>query len=415
MFTRVKGTQDLLDLTLFNGIVDSAKKHLILYNFSEIATPILEYTELFTRSLGTHTDVVHKQMFTIETKDDERICLRPEATASTVRAFVEAGITRIPWNVFSYGPMFRYERPQKGRYRQFNQINIESIGAISAMHDVHIITMIDRFFHEKLLLQNYALLVNFLGCQDDRAAYKDILAQFLTDDMPLCQTCIYRKSSNIMRVFDCKEDSCQKIYQNAPVITDHICTNCAQEWSEVQQGLMLLSVSYSHKPTLVRGLDYYNKTVFEFESKNLGAQGAFCAGGRYNQLVGQIGDGKDLPSIGAAIGIERVILLLESAKNTSLVPSLPALYSIVPMDKPQVVVALLLADQLRTHNFCVEVLLDHEPIKNMMKKVHKNGALYAIIIGQDEQDKNEVMLKNMVTGNQESVAQNQLVNRLKKA
>ncbi|MCA9770402.1 histidine--tRNA ligase [Candidatus Dependentiae bacterium] len=404
MFTRVKGTQDFLDLRLFNFIVDQAKNHLMTYHFTEIATPILEHTQLFVRSLGMQTDVVSKQMFLIETKDDETICLRPEATAATVRAFVNNGIQQTPWNVFSWGPIFRYERPQKGRYRQFHQINIESIGAETVIHDVQLITMLDRFFHEKLMLNNYALLVNFLGCFDDRTAYKLVLKDFLDGQTSLCKTCMYRKDTNIMRVFDCKNTQCQILYQQTPYITDHLCSSCSNEWRHIQYNLELLSVSYSHQPTLVRGLDYYNKTVFEFNSSNLGAQNAFCGGGRYDQLVGQIGAKQDYPSLGAAIGIERLILLLEPFQSTLPMPQLPSLYVIMPLDDEQHMIGLLLADQLRAQGLCIEVILDGGSIKNMMKKANKMGAAYALIIGADEQQAKEVTVKNMITGDQKRIS-----------
>src|SRR5581483_1220821 len=217
----------------------------------------------------------------------ERICLRPEMTASTVRAFIDNHIQQTPWKVFSYGPCFRYERPQKGRYRQFHQITTEIIGATSITHDAQFIMMLDRFFHETLHINSYALVVNFLGCAQDRVHFKVLLKQFMDSDKAqgVCDQCKERKERNILRIFDCKNSSCQTIYQQAPVITDHLCSECAHEWQELQQQLSLLSVSHVHKPTLVRGLDYYNKTVFEFVSKNLGAQDTFCGGGRYNQLA----------------------------------------------------------------------------------------------------------------------------------
>jgi histidyl-tRNA synthetase len=177
MFNRIKGTQDFLDLTLFNFLVDKAKKHVRSYNFSQIITPVLEPTELFKRSLGAETDVITKEIYTVNTgSDEESICLRPEATAPTVRAFVNNGISTTPWKVFSWGPMFRHERPQKGRYREFNQINMEIIGSSSVMQDAHFIKMLDRFFHEELLLDSYGLLINYMGCSEDRVAYKKALA-----------------------------------------------------------------------------------------------------------------------------------------------------------------------------------------------------------------------------------------------
>lgn len=413
-FTRVKGTQDFIDLTLFNFIITSAQEHLALYHFNQITTPIIEHTQLFIRSLGVETDVVSKQMFIITTKDEEEVCLRPEMTASTVRAFVDNGIATIPWKVFSWGPVFRYERPQKGRYREFNQINIEIIGSSVIEQDAQLIMMLDRFFHEKLMLSNYALLVNFLGCFEDRVAYRELLREFLNGVTGLCDVCMYRKDTNILRVFDCKNVQCQAIYQNAPYITDSLCKACAQEWKQLQEQLHMLSVSFSHKPTLVRGLDYYNKTVFEFVSKNLGAQDTFAGGGRYDQLVGQIGGKEDLPSVGAALGVERLLLLLEPQQNSLPIPQPAALYVIAPLAPEQRMLALLLADQLRASNLCVDVLLEGDSVKSMMRKANKLGAAYVLMIGQEEQAAKQVTIKNMVTGEQERVAQVDAVSYLKK-
>lgn len=414
MFSRVKGTQDFLDLTLFNFIIDSVKHHVSRYHFNEIATPILEPTDLFKRSLGLQTDVVTKEMFVIKGHDD--ICLRPEATASIVRAFIENNIQQVPWKVFLYGPMFRHERPQKGRYRQFHQINFEVIGAQSIAHDVSLIAMLDRFFHERLTLNNYALLLNFLGCFDDRKAYRVMLKEFLesSEAQGLCELCNERKEKNILRIFDCKNGNCQAIYRKAPLLVDNLCETCNAEWQQLQEQLELLSVSFSYSPTLVRGLDYYNKTVFEFVSENLGAQQAFCGGGRYDQLVGQIGGGADQPSVGAAIGIERLMLLLDPIRSTLPLPMKSALHVVIPLSEKQQTLALLLADTIQAHTLTVDVLLDGGSVKSMLRKAHKMGALYCLLLGEDEQRTHEVTIKNMMTGDEVRVPQAQAVSYLKK-
>lgn len=418
MFSRVKGTQDFLDLSLIHFILDQAKQHLLVYHFTEIATPIIESIELFKRSLGEETDVISKEMFIIKPKgeDEESLCLRPEATASLVRAFVENSIDTVPWKAYTYGPMFRYERPQKGRYRQFHQISMEIIGSKSPSQDVQLIKMLDRFFHEKLNLNNYALLLNYLGCAQDRQKYKEKLYSFLNSPKAqgICSLCQIRKETNILRIFDCKVSECQKMYTQAPVLLDCLCKECNQEWKQIQDELEMLSVSYSIKPTLVRGLDYYNKTVFEFASNNLGAQNAFCGGGRYDQLVSQIGGKEDQPSCGAAIGIERLALLLEPMKDSLAIAQAPALYLIVPLDNAQQPVALLLADELQEHHYCTDILFDGDSIKSKMKKAHKLGATYTLLIGADEQAKNEVTVKNMITGTQETISQATLIDYLKK-
>ena len=418
LIPRVKGTQDFIDCTLYNFIIDAIKKHLTTYHFTEIQTPILEHIDLFQRSLGQHTDVVSKEMFIIEPRQEskERICLRPEGTASIVRAFNEHRIETLPWKVFSYGPMFRYERPQKGRFRQFHQVTMEVIGSGSISQDAQFIAMLDRFFHEVLDINSYALVLNFLGCTQDREQYLIILREFM--DKPevaqnICTQCQERKEHNIMRIFDCKNAQCQEIYKNAPHIADNLCTICAQEWHDLQKQLNLLSVSHTYRPTLVRGLDYYNKTVFEFVSENLGAQNTFCGGGRYNQLVKELGDNQDQPAIGAAFGMERLMLLLEPFRNRLAIPQLPALHIIIPMTSAQHTLALLLADELRAQNICADILFEGS-IKSMMKKANKLGAAYVLILGETEQENHTVMLKNMTTGNEESLPQIDLVARLKK-
>ncbi len=416
---RVKGTNDWLDLDLANFVINQIKKQLEIYCFTEIRTPILEHTELFKRTLGLHTDVVNKEMFTIQSHqahpdEQESICLRPELTAPMVRAFVENGVQTTPWKVYQVGPCFRYERPQKGRFREFNQISMEVIGSSAVAQDVQVIKMLDRLFHEAFNVNNYALLINYLGCPQDRVAYRAKLKEFLDKQSGLCANCMDRKEKNIMRIFDCKVENCQQIYKNAPHIIDFLDAACSQEWQQLQQSLELLSVTFKVQPTLVRGLDYYNKTVFEFVSGELGAQNTFCGGGRYDQLVTQIGGKTDQQSIGAAIGLERLLMLLESIKNSLPLPQAPKLHVIMPMSKEQEALALLLADELQAKNFCTQILFEQTSIKNMMQKANKMGAAYALILGEQEQQENKVTIKNMITGAQETIAQAEAVSYLKR-
>ena len=410
MIHRVKGTQDILDLTLRTFLLDAAKKHLAAYNFTQISTPILEPLELFKRSLGQETDVVSKEMYTLAA--DESICLRPEATASVMRAFVNHSIEQTPWKVFMWGPMFRHERPQKGRYREFNMISMEVIGSQSIYQDVQFLKMLDRFFSETLKLDTYALLINFLGCSDDRATYKKKLYQFLSKkEHELCEKCKVRKERNIMRVFDCKNPACQQLYEKAPFIVDHLCQDCTSEWQELQNNLEHLSVSYSYKPSLVRGLDYYDKTVFEFVSTELGAQNAFCGGGRYNTLAKQIGAKKDYPSLGASIGMERVILLLQDKDNLPLEEQ-QRLHVIVPLSQEQHSLALLIADELQARQLATDLLLEGDSVKSMMRKANKMGARYVLLIGPDEQQKKVVTVKDMLKHDEQTIHQQELVSYL---
>lgn len=416
MIRRVKGTQDFLDLTLFNFLIDHIKKHLKNYNFNEIATPLIEHTELFKRSLGAETDVITKEMYLVTTEhnpDDKSLCLRPEATASTVRAFVDNNIDQTPWKVFSWGPMFRHERPQKGRYRQFHQVNIETIGIMSPFYDAYFIKMLEKFFSEVLNFDNYALLVNFLGCPRDRENYKALLYGYLkAHEDALCSQCVVRKEKNILRILDCKNSTCQSLYKDAPLLAANLCMVCDQEWNLLQNELQHLSVSYTYCPTLVRGLDYYDKTVFEFVSLDLGAQNAFCGGGRYNQLVKQIGGKNDQACIGAAFGVERVILMLEAIKDKLILKKKP-LTVIIPLSDQQNSLALLLADKLHSAGLKCDIILDSNSIKSMMRKADKLQADYVALVGSVEQGNQTVSLKTMQSGDTQVVQQGDLVNYLK--
>lgn len=413
MLQRIRGTQDFLDLSLFNFIINTARTHLSSYAFEEIATPLIESTDLFRRSLGLNTDVVTKEMFLIKTHDgDDSLCLRPEATASIMRAFFNNAVQERPWRVFTVGPMFRYERPQKGRYRQFHQLSVELIGASSIAYDAEFIALVDSFISQKLKLNSYALLINFLGSPEDRARYKQALYTFLNQQPNLPQALEERKETNLLRVFDLKDEACKAILEKAPLLIDYLSDESQAEWNLLRSLLDQLSISYVIDPRLVRGLDYYNKTVFEFVSFDLGAQNAFCGGGRYDHLSLALGEKEPVPSIGVGFGIERLMLLLEAQKATLSLPQKNALFMILPFTKAQHALALICAQELRNNGHCVEVTLEDTSIKNMMKQANKRGASYAILIGEDEQKNNQVTLKNMTTGTEEKVVQEDLVTRI---
>ena len=413
---KIKGTQDLLDLNLLNFLTKITSEHLNLHNFNQIELPILEPAELFKRTVGEQTDIVNKEMFMIEPRagSSESICLRPEATAQTMRAFLENGIQNLPWKVFSFGSMFRYERPQKGRYRQFQQCNIEIIGIESIDQDVLLISMLDNLFSTKLKISSYGLVLNFLGCMQDRTNFRQILTNFLQNNTNICPTCQTRENTNPLRIFDCKNEDCQKIYLNAPKITTHLCENCNNEWRQLQNHLELLGVSFVVKDNLVRGLDYYNKTVFEFVSTDLGAQSSFCGGGRY-ELATQLGSKTAAPAIGAAFGVDRVLLILENLQDKLLLPQKAALNLIIPLSPAQNMLALLVSQNLSQHNIANDIILaDDSSMKSKMRKANKLGAISCILIGENEQDTHSVMLKNMITSQEQLVKQVDLVNYLKK-
>lgn len=415
MIQRIRGTRDILDTTLYNYAINTIKKHVLLYNYHEIIIPILESTELFKRSLGLETDVVSKEMFVVSSSSatsEESICLRPEATASTVRAFIENGIQTTPWKVFTCGPMFRYERPQKGRYRQFIQFNIETIGSSSIMHDAETIVMLDRLFHEQFSLENYVLHINFLGMPEERQAYKKVLSEFLeTNNDILCATCLVRKNTNILRIFDCKEVTCQNLYEQAPLLEEFFSESSAQEWQLLQQYLEELAVTFVINRKLVRGLDYYNKTVFEFVSSDLGSQSSFCGGGRYDSLAGLLGAKNDQPSFGAGIGIDRLLILLEQIESTLQLGKVNPLYTIAPFAPEQHALALHIADALRRASLTIQVL--EGSLKSMMKKANTLGARGVLLLGEQEQNDGTITYKDMIQGTQTTVHQSKLIDMLK--
>lgn len=409
MIPSVKGTQDFLDLSLFNFAFETAKKHLLKHNFSEINLPILERTELFKRSLGLNTDVVKKEMYVFG--EDNDLCLRPEITAGIVRAFVEHHIQTLPWKVFTLGECFRHERPQKGRWREFYQISVEVIGASSVAQDAFFISMLNSLFNQAFKLEAYTLHLNYLGVASDREEHKKALMAFLDqNDSTICPTCRERKASNLLRIFDCKSEICQQLYRTAPKITDFLSAETQKEWQVLKQYLDLLSITYIETPTLVRGLDYYNKTVFEFASSNLGAQTAFCGGGRYDSLVKEVGGDHDQPAIGAGIGFSRLLLLLEQIKDRLPLAQPAAPVLVIPLEQEQAALALLVADNLLSHGTCVDALLDNASVKSKMRKANSMGAAWVVVIGPQEQQDKTARIKNMMTGEEQVVAQTALHN-----
>jgi len=410
MIGKVKGTQDLFDLALYQKVVSLIRLHMQLYHFTEIQTPLLEHVSLFTKTLGAHTDVVTKEMFTIKPRyqdqeEENTICLRPEATAGVMRAFLENHVQQTPWRVFLIGPMFRYERPQKGRLRQFHQWNIEIIGEQSILADAELIIMLDRFFHEQLHMNNYTVQVNFLGCKEDREKHHTALSEFVKsiDQSSLCSNCIQRSTHNLLRIFDCKEESCQKIYQNGPKTTDMLCTNCLAEWNIFCHVLSILSVSIVHNPSLVRGLDYYTKTVFEFVGHHgLGAQSTFCGGGRYDELANVLGNKEAYPSLGAGIGIERLLMMLEPYKDQLKTEKQPPFIMILPYDQEQNAIAFLCADELRAAGITCEILFDRS-VKSRMRRADREQCDYLFFIGSTEQEQQSAMVKDMKSGEQQLV------------
>lgn len=409
MFSRVKGVSDnFFEMLYCRGVQKKIEAHLKRYNFSEIEIPTLEYVSLFQRGLGFETEVVAKQMFVMEAKGNssEQICLRPEATAGTMRAFIEQqSAINIPFKIFSYGSMFRYERPQKGRLREFHQMNIEVIGAHSIMHDIWLIKMLHTLFAEVFEIDTFVLKLNYLGQPADRQEYAIAFKMFLeSKKSELCELCQNRLQTNVLRILDCKSERCQQLIVHAPKLFDYFSDQTKQEWQQLCDGLQELSVTFVHDQQLVRGLDYYNKTVFEFASTALGAQSAFCGGGRYDGLAQQLGSKQEVPSLGCAIGMERLLMVLDH-KRDILSEAKLSLICIIPCSKEQQKLALHLADNLQSHGKCVDVLLDGQTVKSSMKKANNLGAQFVLLLGENEQNSNTVTVKNMVTGEEKVVLQ----------
>ena len=412
MIQKPPGVEDIFPdrITRFNYIINTAKEVFRLYNYREVILPIMEYTEVFARGIGDATDIVTKEMFTFEDRGGRSLTLRPEGTASMVRAYVENGeYNRLSLCKFFYcGPMFRAERPQKGRLRQFNQFGAELFGSDHPYFDFEILSIMNDIA-TKLHIHDYELLLNSIGCPDCRKPYiTELFNYYKNHEQELCDDCKKRLYTNPLRLLDCKVESCVAIKQDAPKITQFLCKACNEHFDNVQKLLQKHTIKYSLHPLLVRGLDYYTKTTFEFVTSQLGGQNAFAAGGRYNNLV-ELFDGKPTPAVGFAAGIERIELLLE---QTMLNDALDAY--IVYADETALPVVMHIANLLRKNN----ISCDFDPIikgfKTQFKRADREKAKFAIIVGQDELANNSVTIKDMTSGEQVAILQSDVINFLSK-
>jgi histidyl-tRNA synthetase len=422
MFPKVKGvTDNFFDMTYWSQVIKKIEAHLQSYNFSEIEIPILEHMTLFERGLGFETDVVSKQMFVIQPKDTDAhdkkdlICLRPEATAGTMRAFLQIQHqVPLPARVYCYGSMFRYERPQKGRLRQFHQMNFEILGGASIFYDAQCIAMLHTLFAQEFCIKNMTLKLNFLGESSDRKEFGAALSTFLKPKYnELCTVCQTRLNTNPLRILDCKSETCQNICSNAPKLADFFSEQTQNEWQQLQQELNKMNVPFTLDSHLVRGLDYYNKTVFEFVcSSSLGAQNSFCGGGRYDGLAEQLGSKSKVPALGCGIGMERLIMILQEQEQFKLTNPAPLL-CVIPLESTYNSYALQIADLLlKQQNHRVEVLLDDTKIKHKMKQANELHASWALLLGDEEIKNNTITLKNMVSGEQQVINQGDLIKKL---
>ena len=401
----VRGTRDILpeENVKWQYIEKIVRNILPNYGYKEIKTPLFERTELFVRGIGENTDIVEKEMYTFIDKKGRYLTLRPEGTAGVIRAFLEhkmytmANISKL----FYIGPMFRYERPQAGRYRQHTQIGAEALGSNSPFLDAEIISMLINILHH-IGIKNLSVQINTVGCENCRNNYKNILRQYLVSKQKeLCEDCNNRLERNILRILDCKNDICKKILVDVPDITEFICDECKQHFEKVKKYLEQIDIKYVQNKFLVRGLDYYTKTVFEITYENLGAQNAIAAGGRYDNLVEQLG-GPKIPGVGFAMGMDRLVLVLDELKIHPPEDNEVDVF-IAMMGDETVMQAFSLAHSLRKKDIHVELLYEDKNLKNQIRYANKIGSKYLIIIGDDEIARGVVTLKDMDTTEQTEV------------
>jgi histidyl-tRNA synthetase len=401
----LKGFKDILpdEVGLWQFIEKTARDIFQRYGFEEIKVPILEKTELFVRTIGESTDIVEKEMYTFVDRNGASITMRPEGTAPVIRSYIENGlyVRGSVQRLYTVGPMFRHERPQKGRLRQFHQMSVEVLGSNSTRIDTEVMAMAWHILQEIGLPAS--LEINSLGCPECRPSFKEAMQGFLQKrSKHLCEDCQRRSSTNPLRVLDCKSEHCQAQYVSAPSILDHLCSTCSQHFREVRQNLSLLGVPFAVNAKMVRGLDYYTRTTFELITTELGAQGAIGAGGRYDGLVRQLG-GPEVPGIGFAMGMERLVMLLSQKQNERL-ETLPLLdLFLVTLGEAASEKGFILLQMLRSQG--LRVMMDHEgrSMKNQLKQADKQNARFTLILGDNELANCEVLLKDMHSGEQQLV------------
>lgn len=402
MINRPKGTNDIYgeEIEYWQSFEKAARKVAGVFGFQEIRTPIFEMAELFIRSVGDETDIVQKEMYTFEDKAHRLLCLRPEGTAPVVRSFIENNMASdgLPKQVYYMGPMFRYERPQAGRQRQFHQFGAELIGSSSPLADAEMIWM-SIFLLEELRLHRYTLQVNMLGCQNDREAYKAALKEHYRDKLDaICPDCRRRYETNALRLLDCKVEGCQAIKEGAPILTDFLCPECQNHKRQVSQILAQYNIDATWNPRLVRGLDYYTGIVFEVKYPFKETVFDLLGGGRYDQVIEQLG-GSATPSVGFACGIERMVATMREEKAIEEPASLCQVF-VLSIGEEAKRESLKITDFLRKRGISVQHDLMGRNIRNQLKYADKQRALYTIIIGEDELDKGVYLVKEMDTGDQ---------------
>jgi histidyl-tRNA synthetase len=399
----IRGFRDILpeEAQKWWYVERTAREIIGLFGFKEVRLPILEQTALFARSIGETTDIVEKEMYSFVDKSGDSLSLRPEATAGMVRMFIQHSLYHQPLaaKLFTIGPMFRRERPQKGRYRQFYQIDVEMFGSVHALADAELIYMLDTIL-KKLKVSAYELHLNSLGCKNCREPFKEALKGFLEDKhTQLCADCQRRRTLNPLRVFDCKKEQCKTVLKDAPLITDYLCEKCKEHFSQLKGYLKELNITYILDPYLVRGLDYYTRTIFEVIIPGIGAQSAVAGGGRYDNLVEMLG-GKPTPAIGFAIGMDRLLPCVPEPKERER-PFFLAL-----LGEEAVKEGLKWAKILRTNGIWTEIDYRLGSLKSQLNRANHLNALLVLIIGEDEIKQRRAILRNMDTKKQIEVPLN---------
>ena len=409
MVRLVKGFKDILpeEAGLWQHVEGVARELFGSFGFVELRIPVLEQTELFARSIGANTDIVEKEMYTFTDRSGASLTLRPEATASVVRAYIEHKLHgKDPvWKLYTMGPMFRRERPQKGRYRQFHQINAEVFGLHDPRADAELILLLMTFL-ERLELPDLVLHVNSLGCPGCRPRFKEALTSFLKDHAgQLCSDCLRRRDKNPLRIFDCKVATCKEAVKEAPSILDHLCEACQNHFDTVLGALERFHIPSHTNHRLVRGLDYYTRTTFEVLAQSLGAQDAVAGGGRYDGLIQALG-GPDQPGIGFAIGVDRLMTLLTD--RAARFEKRPHLF-IAALGPTAQTRAFEWVQALRLHKVRTEMDLQDRSLKAQMRRADKLGAAYVLIVGDQELEKEAAVLRDMKTKSQAPVPMDDLV------
>ncbi|WP_449075498.1 histidine--tRNA ligase [Ruminococcus sp.] len=402
---KIKGTEDVLpkDSYRWQFVEDVMRKESAAYGFKEIRTPVFEHTELFARGVGQTTDVVQKEMYTFDTKGGESVTLRPEGTAGAARAVLEHGLVNdsLPIKASYFVSCYRYEKPQAGRLREFHQFGLECYGTQSPVADAELICAAQSIF-DRLGIKQLRLEINSIGCPACRAEYHKALKEYFygyKDE--LCETCNSRLEKNPMRILDCKSPVCSKIAGGAPKITDYLCDECKEHFASVQKYLDAAGVEYTVNPTIVRGLDYYTKTVFEFVTDFIGAQGTVCGGGRYDGLIEELG-GKHLPSLGFAMGIERLLMLMDKQGIEIPKPSTCDLYVAV-MGESASLKSFEIIKAVRSCGLIAETDIVGRGLRAQMKYADKIGAKFSMVLGDNEIEQGKAVIKNMSSGEQTEI------------